>query len=70
MLRNICQLLLIRKQILNHQAENINVVVNATEKNTDLLSTRRPKNNFPENNSTTSAVLSNNPDKTLFGLPH
>ena len=59
MLRNICQLLLIRKQILNHQAENINSVIN-TEKNTELLSTRRPKNNFTENNLATSAVLSNN----------
>ena len=59
MLRNICQLLLIRKQILNHQAENVNSVI-TTEKNTELLSTRRSKNNFTENNSATSAVLSNN----------
>ena len=31
MLRNICQLLLIRKQILNHHVETTNLVISETE---------------------------------------
>ena len=61
MLRNICQLLLIRKQILNHQVQNVNSVI-AAEKNTELLSNgtnRRPRNGFAENISVSAPILSN-----------
>ncbi len=60
MLRNICQLLLIRKQMLNHQAENINSAISNTEKNAELHSTaRKPRNNYAESASVSASVLSN-----------